>query len=92
VKQKLHIFNVEKGLASWKEHRFDTAICHTADIEGDDTRCMFGGKLGFGVLNLETGEYEYIRKYFEGEEGQEEKETRYRGNDGAVDARGRFVV
>ena len=31
-----------------------------------------------------------VRKYWDGEEDQNDKERQFRGNDGAIDARGRY--
>lgn len=90
IKQKLHRVDIGKGPSSLTTKDLDISIGSTADIEGDDKHFIFGGKHGFGKMSRETAEYQMIKYYWEGETDRSEKERRYRGNDGAVDARGRY--
>lgn len=64
----------------------------TADIEGDDAHFIFGGKYGYGICNRQTGDYHWIKKVWNDDEVADGKPDRMRGNDGAVDSRGRFWV
>lgn len=68
-----------------------TCSC-TADIDGNDTEFIFGGKFGYGVCNRNTGEYRWIKKVWSEEEVAAGKPDRFRGNDGGVDSQGRFWV
>lgn len=70
----------------------DISLGCTADIEGNDTEFIFGGKFGYGICNRETGEYRWIKKVWSEEEVKDNKPDRMRGNDGAVDSQGRFWV
>jgi len=70
----------------------DMSIGTTADIRGDDDKFIFGGKVGYGVFDRKTAQVKYIKKYWETDPDQAEKEKKFRGNDGAVDARGRYWV
>jgi sugar lactone lactonase YvrE len=69
----------------------DLSSC-TADIEGNDTEFIFGGKFGYGICNRSTGEYRWIKKVWSDDEIADGKPDRMRGNDGAVDSQGRFWV
>lgn len=73
-----------------KQH--DISIGCTADIEGNDTEFIFGGKYGYGICNRQTGEYRWIKKVWSEEEVKAGKPNKFRGNDGAVDSGGRFWV
>ena len=90
VKQELHFVDLDKGASSHTAKGLDISIGTTADIQDDDQHFIFGGKHGFGKMHRQTLEYTMIRKYWDGEPGQEDKERAFRGNDGAVDARGRY--
>jgi len=86
----------------------DTCVTTTAEIapqckalHGDKVHgkeFIFGGKAGIGVMNRETGEWRYVAKYWndiyhdQGESKWKDHVKRFRGNDGAVDARGRYFV
>lgn len=72
--------------------KMDTSMGCTADIEGNDTEFIFGGKFGYGICNKETGEYRWVKKVWSEEEVKQGKPDRMRGNDGAVDSQGRFWV
>jgi sugar lactone lactonase YvrE len=91
VKQKVHIIDLNKGPSS---HRvladLDISIGVTADIEGNEDEIAFGGKHGYGILNRKDGTYRYIKKYWDGDPVAAKKDKEMRGNDGGVDARGRF--
>lgn len=69
----------------------DTRSC-TADIEGNDSEFIFGGKYGYGICNRTTGEYRWIKKVWSEDEVAAGKPDKFRGNDGAVDSQGRFWV
>ena len=102
VNKKLHFVNLTEGPSSHRRLDLDYSIGTTADIEGNDTEILFGGKLGYGVMNRETGESRWIAKMWTDDErkpdgGGKPKagnnlEERMRSNDGAVDARGRYFV
>ncbi|EOD52874.1 Calcium homeostasis protein [Neofusicoccum parvum] len=93
IKQKLHAIDLSKGPESHKVIAdLDISIGVTADIEGDDEHLFFGGKHGYGILNRRTAKYKYIKKYWSDKEVAEGKEKLFRGNDGAVDSKGRFFV
>jgi len=64
----------------------------TADIEGNDSEFIFGGKYGYGICNRTTGEYRWIKKVWSDAEVAAGKPDKFRGNDGAVDSQGRFWV
>lgn len=92
VKQKLHFIDLKEGPSSHTTGDLEFSIGTTSDIEGDDEHFVFGGKHGYGKYNRKSGEVTMIRKYWEGDHDKKEKENKYRGNDGAVDARGRYWV
>jgi sugar lactone lactonase YvrE len=92
VKQEIHVVDLNQGPSSHSVHSLDISIGTTADIEGDNDHYVFGGKHGYGKLNRHTAQYRYLKRYWEGEVDQVDKEKKYRGNDGAVDARGRYWV
>ncbi|PVI00736.1 hypothetical protein DM02DRAFT_526409 [Periconia macrospinosa] len=62
----------------------------TADIEGNTTEFIFGGKYGYGICNRNTGAYRWIKKVWSPSEVAAGKPEKFRGNDGAVDSAGRF--
>ena len=45
----------------------------TADIEGTDDEYIVGAKAGYAIVNKQTGELRYIKKYWD----DQEKEDRY---------------
>lgn len=100
VKKKLHTVDLSKGPPSHTEQVLDFSISTTADIEGNDDEFIFGGKYGYGIMNRETGKARWIKKLWVDEERQKDdggkpgigstREERMRGNDGAVDAKGRY--
>jgi len=92
VKEKMHTVNLDEGPSSHKTIDLPFSIGTTADIEGNNDEFVFGGKLGYGIMNKKTGDVRYIKKMWEAQEAQQGKEHRMRSNDGAVDAKGRFFV
>ncbi|KAI7217136.1 hypothetical protein KC333_g4414 [Hortaea werneckii] len=102
VKKKLYFLRPHEGPSSLQTRDLDFNIGTTADIEGTETEFVFGGKYGYGIMNRETGESRWIRKFWHDEERKpdgggkpgkgETREIRMRSNDGAVDAAGRFFV
>ena len=91
VKQRVHLIDLNKGPSSHTYKTLDISIGTTADIEGEDEHSfIFGGKHGFGKMNRQTGEYSMVRKYWDGQDDQHDRERQFRGNDGAIDARGRY--
>jgi sugar lactone lactonase YvrE len=92
VKQKLHVVDLNQGPSSHNVKDLDISIGTTADLDGDNEYFIFGGKHGYGKMNRQTGGHEYIKRYWEGEADQSDKEKKFRGNDGAVDAKGRYFV
>ncbi|KAF4549685.1 SMP-30/Gluconolactonase/LRE-like region-containing protein [Elsinoe fawcettii] len=68
----------------------------TAEIAGEDgKRFIFGGKAGVGVMDRETGEWEYVKRWWGDDVDSaeiKEKTRLFRGNDGAVDAKGRYFL
>ncbi|KAF2224587.1 hypothetical protein BDZ85DRAFT_281167 [Elsinoe ampelina] len=85
-------------LSSVRKFELTHSVGTTAELagEGEDGggRFVFGGKAGVGVMDKGTGEWRYVARWWgEGEgEGREEKERLFRGNDGAVDRRGRYFL
>ena len=53
---------------------------------------MFGGKAGFGVFDSLSGKYQYIKRYWDGDPDQANKENLMRANDGGIDCRGRYWI
>ena len=102
VKKKLHLVNLTEGPSSYREVDLNFSIGTTADMEGTDEEFIFGGKLGYGVMDRDTGESRWIQKMWNDDERRDDgggkpgagkcKEERMRSNDGAVDAMGRFLV
>ncbi|GAM89431.1 hypothetical protein ANO11243_074690 [Dothideomycetidae sp. 11243] len=70
-----------------RETQLDISVGCTASIKGRLGGFVFGGKAGYGIMDA-RGEWRYIAKFW----GDGESEKRFRANDGAVDARGRFFV
>ncbi|KAF7193395.1 putative sugar lactone lactonase YvrE [Pseudocercospora fuligena] len=102
VKEKLHTVKLSEGPSSHKQWDLKYSIGTTADIEGNKTEFIFGGKTGYGVFNKETGEHRIIKEMWTGAERQDDNggkagkgknlAERMRSNDGAVDSKGRFYV
>ena len=102
VKQKLHFVNLTEGPSSHQQWDLDFNIGTTANIEGNDKEFVFGGKLGYGIMNRETRQSRWIKKMWTDEERKpdgggkpgkgETREVRMRSNDGAVDVKGRYFV
>ncbi|KAI8168637.1 hypothetical protein K4K49_008498 [Colletotrichum sp. SAR 10_70] len=86
-KKQVHIVDLARGPASLRTLQLDVPVGVTADIEGVDPkdRILVGLKYGIAVLDLQTGEYEYVGKPL-----NEQRNERLRANDGAVDPHGRF--
>lgn len=92
-KCELHEVSLDKGPSSHRVvKKMDISMGCTADIEGDDAHFIFGGKYGYGICNRQTGDYHWIKKVWNDDEVADGKPDRMRGNDGAVDSRGRFWV
>nr|POE77648.1 putative sugar lactone lactonase yvre [Quercus suber] len=102
LNKKVHFIDLTQGPSSHTQWDLEYSIGTTADIEGNSTEFVFGGKTGYGTANRETGEIRWIKQFWTDEERKpdgggkpkvgETKEQRLRANDGAVDARGRFFV
>lgn len=102
VKKKLHTINLSEGPTSHKEWDLDFSIATTADIEGSDAEFVFGGKLGYGIMNKDSGAVRWIQRMWSDAERQDDgggkpgvgrnREERMRSNDGAVDEKGRYWV
>ncbi|KAJ9656004.1 rRNA-processing protein cgr1 [Neophaeococcomyces mojaviensis] len=90
---KLYLIDLNKGPSSLREIDTGMPIGVTADIEGVDSSrvVLAGAKDGVTKFDLETGQHEYIAKFWSGAEA-EDKARRMRSNDGAVDSAGRFWV
>ena len=92
-KRQIHSVNLDEGPSSHKvSSDLDISISTTADIEGNDDEFAFGGQHGFGVFNRKTSAVRYLKKYWSGDVDASSKDSLMRGNDGAVDSRGRFWV
>ncbi|KAI4120550.1 MAG: hypothetical protein LQ338_006935 [Usnochroma carphineum] len=91
VKEKLHTVDLKKGPSSHQIHDLETAISTTALIEGTGDKLIVGAKLGYATLQLGSKKLDYIKKYWDERDGPGKAE-RMRGNDGAVDAAGRYWV
>ena len=102
VKKKVHMIDPFQGPTSHKEFDLEFSIATTANIEGNDQEFIFGGKLGYGIMNKDTGEVHWIKKVWTDAERIDDgggkpgfgrnREERMRGNDGAVDPMGRYYV
>jgi len=92
VKQEIHTVDLSKGPSSHKATKLDISVGTTADIEGNDDEFVFGGKYGYGIMHKKTFEYRWIAKYWNEDEVKNGKDHRMRGNDGAVDKKGRYFV
>ncbi|KAI9713748.1 MAG: hypothetical protein M1812_006586 [Candelaria pacifica] len=92
VKKEIHEIDLSKGPASHTViAKLDTPVGVTADIEGSTKELIIGAKAGYALFNRETGEYKYIKQFWDGQDDSG-KEHRMRSNDGAVDSQGRFWV
>ncbi|KAL1305220.1 hypothetical protein AAFC00_002138 [Neodothiora populina] len=92
IKQKMHTVDLNIGPSSHKVFDLPISVGTTANIEGNDDEFVFGGKSGYGIMNKKTAEWRYIKKMWDTEEVQQNKEHRMRSNDGAVDSQGRYFV
>ena len=90
-KQHFYTFDLNKGPSSLKRTELRDAVGTTADIEGSETEIITGAKYGYAKLNKQTGELEYVARFWDEKEGKE-KEHRMRSNDGVVDNQGRYWV
>ncbi|TKX21034.1 hypothetical protein C1H76_6574 [Elsinoe australis] len=94
VRRHVYQLDLSKGPSSLRKFELSDCVTTTAEIEGDgEKEFIFGGKAGVGVMDRGTGEWRYVARYpwGEGKEGRE-MVRRFRGNDGAVDKRGRYFV
>jgi sugar lactone lactonase YvrE len=102
VGKKVHTINLSEGPSSHREFNVEHSIATTANIEGNDDEFVFGGKLGYGIMNKDTGNVRWIKKMWTDAEREDDgggkpgvgrnREERMRSNDGAVDPLGRFYV
>ena len=92
VKKQLHVVDLKDGPSSHRVIELPFSIGTTANIEGNDEEFIFGGKEGYGIMNKNTGEPKYIKKFWSDEEVQSGRAHRSRSNDGSVDSRGRYYV
>ncbi|KAF6821805.1 calcium homeostasis protein [Colletotrichum musicola] len=85
-KKQVHFVDLAQGPGSLRTLQLDSRASVTADIEGVDPKdkILVGLKYGVAVLDVKSGEYEYIAKLYE------QDNERIRANDGAVDPHGRF--
>lgn len=86
IEKRIHTVDLNQGPDSLQTVQLDVRVGVTADIEGVDPRerILVGAKHGAAILHRDSGEYEYLTKFFV------EDNERIRGNDGAVDPHGRF--
>lgn len=99
---KVHFVDLTKGPSSHKQWDLDFSIGTTADIQDHPDEFIFGGKLGYGIANRETGATRWIKHMWNDEERRADgggkpgvgkhREERMRSNDGAVDVHGRYLV
>lgn len=75
---KLYLIDLNKGPSSLREIDTGMPIGVTADIEGVDSSrvVLAGAKDGVTKFDLETGQHEYIAKFWSGAEA-EDKARRY---------------
>ena len=102
VKKKLHTIDLSEGPSSHKQFDLDFSIATTANIEGNDDEFVFGGKLGYGIMNKDTGKTRWISHMWTDAERVDDgggkpgvgknREERMRSNDGAVDPKGNYWV
>lgn len=85
-KKQVHFVDLAQGPGSLRTLQLDAPVGVTADIEGVDPKdkILVGLKYGIAVLDVKSGEYEYVAKLYE------QDNQRLRANDGAVDPHGRF--
>ncbi|TKW48946.1 Cell growth-regulated protein [Colletotrichum tanaceti] len=85
-KKQVHFVNLDRGPESLRTVQLDVPVGVTADIAGVDPadRILVGLKYGVAVLDVATGQYEYVAKLHDTDN------ERLRANDGAVDPHGRF--
>lgn len=89
IKKKLHTVSLAQGPDSLSTQTFDEPVTVTADIEGVDPRekILVGAKQGIAVLDRKAGKYEYVARF---PDAGDENNERIRSNDGVVDPHGRF--
>ncbi|KAK4972534.1 rRNA-processing protein cgr1 [Elasticomyces elasticus] len=92
LKKRLHTVDLNVGASSHKSRELPISIGTTADIEGSPDEFVFGGKLGYGIMNKKSGEWRWIKKMWTEAEAKAGKEDNLRSNDGAVDIKGRYWV
>lgn len=102
IKKQVHAINLSQGPSSLKTFNVERSIATTADIEGNDKEFIFGGKLGYGIMNKDTGDVRWIKQMWTDAERKDDgggktgvagsRENRMRSNDGAVDPMGRYFV
>ncbi len=87
INKRLHVVSLSDGPQSLKTAQLDVPATVTADIDGVDPaeKILLGLKHGIAVFDRKSEKYEYITRFFDGDEGR-----RVRSNDGAVDPHGRF--
>lgn len=73
---KLYLIDLNKGPSSLRTVDTGQPIGVTADIEGVDSSriVLAGAKDGITKFNLETGEHEYVVKYWSGPQAQEKSQ------------------
>jgi len=102
VKKRVYFVDLAEGPSSLKQFDLKESVGTTADIEGRDDEIIVGGKRGYGLFNITSGEHRLIKEMWTDEERKDDgggkpkagkcMEERMRSNDGAVDAKGRFYV
>ncbi|KAH8894818.1 regucalcin [Thozetella sp. PMI_491] len=87
INKRLHTVDLAQGPQSLKTAQLDVAVSVTSDIEGVDPqeKILLGLKHGIAVFDRKAEKYEYVARFFDGDEGK-----RVRSNDGATDPHGRF--
>ena len=104
VNSKLHFVDLHAGPSSLQTWDLPFNVGTTADIEGNETEFIAGGKYGFAIFNRETGQHRWVAKFWTAAERETDRsggkpgienlsrEERMRANDGAVDVAGRYWV
>jgi len=102
VKKRIYFVDLAEGPSSLKQFDLEESFGTTADIEGYQDVIIAGGKRGYYTFNTSTGEARLIKEMWTDEERKDDgggkpkagkcKEERMRSNDGAVDAKGRYLV
>ena len=66
--KKVHQVDLAAGPSSLKTFEVENCVTVTAEIEGNDSEFVYGGKFGFGVMRKDTGERRQLRGFWgEGE-------------------------